>query len=255
MAVDFNGTTEFFGTTTLPITATPLTMAGWFRPQNIANNLTIMSISAAADNNQVFILVASGQVSGDPVQAVARGGATFDPVDTTTGFSADTWQHACAVFASDASRSVFLNGGSKATETASYTPSGLNRMSAGVWDRGSDIWHMNGRLAELGLWNVALTDDQVKMLAAGVSPLRVRPDALVRYWPMYDAASLVDYSGKSGDLTVTGSPSIADHAPVAPQWGFDIAPAYTIAAAPAGAIMNQFQSGNVGADLYNGTIL
>ena len=227
MAVLLNGSSEFFGSTSLPTTAVPLTMAGWFYSTDATVEGAILSITKSNDNNHAFILYADGATGGDPVQAVARGGA-FDPVPTTTGFTANTWHHACAVFASNSSRSVYIDGGSKGTETSTHTPSGVDRFSAGVWDRPTGIWHFPGRLAELGVWTVALTDNEVKMLAAGVSPLRVCPENLVRYYPCYNASVLENYSlGLVRDLTVTGSPSIADHAPVIPQWGFDTVPGYS----------------------------
>lgn len=82
---------------------------------------------------------------------------------------------------------------------------------------------LNGSLAEAAIWDVALTDDQMRMLAGRRCALRVRPDRLVAtggYWPFYGTGSPEpDLSGRGNNGTVTGA-VVADHAPVAPAFTF-----------------------------------
>ena len=76
---------------------------------------------------------------------------------------------------------------------------------------------MNGRLAEIAIWNAALTDDEVLSLSKGVSPLRVDPQNLVAYWPLYGNGSPEpNYVRNSTDLALTliNAPPQIDHAPV-----------------------------------------
>ena len=80
---------------------------------------------------------------------------------------------------------------------------------------------MAGRIAEAAIWNVALTDSEVQALASGVSPLRVRPESLQAYWPLFAVTgNAIDYSGKGNDLTDNGTVGVADHAPVGPMFAF-----------------------------------
>lgn len=51
--------------------------------------------------------------------------------------------------------------------------------------------YFDGDIAEAAIWNVALSDAEIAMLAKGLSPLRVRPASLVSYVPMNGAASPV----------------------------------------------------------------
>ena len=41
-----------------------------------------------------------------------------------------------------------------------------------------------GYLADVALWNIDLSDSDVAALAKGVSPLHIRPDYLIAYWPL-----------------------------------------------------------------------
>jgi hypothetical protein len=78
---------------------------------------------------------------------------------------------------------------------------------------------MNGRIAEAGIWNVALSDREVAALASGVHPARMRPDALVAYWPLWgDDSPELDWHPSGGTrypMTLTGTPTKANHAPIA----------------------------------------
>lgn len=247
------GGTEAFRADITPVTAAPFTVAGWGYCTNATSFQVVWSSGDTSVNNDYWFLAFSGNVAGDPIEFVARNTAT-QSAQTTTGYSLNTWHHVCAVETTSSSRSVYIDGGSKATNSVAQTPT-PTATALGRLERLSPTAFHNGRLGEFGLWSVALSDDQVRMLAAGASPFMVRPDALVAYWPGYRVSSLIDYSGQGNDLsTVVGSPSIADHAPVAPQWGFNTILPYAVAAPPAGAVMNQLQSSNIGADLYNGTI-
>lgn len=70
-----------------------------------------------------------------------------------------------------------------------------------------------GRLAECGIWNVALTDAEVATLAKGFAPPCVRRASLVAYYPMVrDTTSLKDlFSATANNLTLAGTTAVADH--------------------------------------------
>ena len=134
---------------------------------------------------------------------------------TTTGFTAGTWYSACAVFASATSRSAYINGGSKATDTTSRTETTLNETLIGAFVNNGPTYSQffGGGLADAAIWNVALSDAEVALLEV-MPPFAMRPDALVGYWPLFgDAASPEpDFSGRANTLTITGTTRL-DHPP------------------------------------------
>ena len=70
-------------------------------------------------------------------------------------------------------------------------------------------------IAALLGWDAALTDDEVAALAAGHSPLLIRPASLVAYWPLGGLSGDHDRDIVGGyDLTAYNSPTWADHPPV-----------------------------------------
>jgi len=97
----------------------------------------------------------------------------------------DVWNHVAAVFASSASRLAYLNGVAGTVNTTDVTPATTpDRTAIGVQIK-SDGSRSNGAtveyLSEAAIWNVALTAAEILQLAAGYSPLFVRPESLIAY--------------------------------------------------------------------------
>ena len=66
-------------------------------------------------------------------------------------------------------------------------------------------------IAEAAVWNVDLTDAEVAILAAGYSPLFVRPQFLVAYWSLFgDSSPEPDIIG-GYDMTLNNGPTQATH--------------------------------------------
>ncbi|MFS2087150.1 LamG-like jellyroll fold domain-containing protein, partial [Stenotrophomonas geniculata] len=77
-----------------------------------------------------------------------------------------TWNHALAVFASSTSRAAYLNGASKGTNVQSSSPTGVNRTTTSmVYVSAASSLFFPGDLAEVAMWNVALTDADAAILA------------------------------------------------------------------------------------------
>ncbi|MHA2079407.1 MAG: LamG-like jellyroll fold domain-containing protein, partial [Candidatus Thorarchaeota archaeon] len=170
------------------ITAEPFTMACWF---NIADNTNYHALMGLATESgggrewESFMLLAQGAVAGDPVRCWAYGTTdTGGPADTTTGYSVNTWHHACGVWTSDTSRAAFIDGGSKGTDStdvgdviAENTCIGAIYQYQGslVVDGPTD-----GRIANACIWNRALSDAEVEY--AYRNPWDLYQPVRPRYW-------------------------------------------------------------------------
>lgn len=188
----------------------PMSLGCWFNSDDAAAGQALISLSTAAANTNSLILYARGDVAGDPVQLNINDGAG-DTVNSTTGYSVNTWHHACGVIASATDRRVFIDGGSKATTTVSRSPT-VDRFSVGRFGGLASGSFMSGRIAEVALWNAALDDAEVAALGKGFCPLLIRPQSLVGYWPLFgNDASELDRWKNRYDLTVTGATK-GDHA-------------------------------------------
>ena len=235
-----DASSQYLNVATAAVTTTPCTLACWFYADDANSNNYLLAVGDGADfDYDLFAIRAVGGVD-DFIWATALAVGIGDQAKSTATYAANAWNHACGVFTSSTDRAAFLNGANKGTNATSVAPTGivLTRIGASpVTSGGSPFQLMSGRIAEAAIWNVALTDAEVAALARGVSPLRIRRASLQGYWPVYGTGSPEpDYSGTALHMTLTGTPAVADHAPVMPSWGLDLGwvGAFT-AAAPGGA--------------------
>lgn len=191
----------------------PFSMACWFNPANVTAYMGLM-VQGEAGGTDFHTLGAFGQVAGDPIVAYSGGSGAESNSVTSTSFVANTWQHACGVWASNASRSSYLNGGGKGTDTATRSVSSLTTtFMGGHRVGGTTFGPLNGSIAEAAIWNVALSDAEVLSLSKGISPRVVQPKGLVAYWPLYGRiTSEPDLVGNFA-FTMNGTMSQAAHVP------------------------------------------
>lgn len=163
--------------------------------QFIAGVLTSGSI------NNYWALELDG--GGHPVATTrTTGNATAQAAVTISDTT--TWHHLCFVSSANNSRSIYVDGANKVTETTSRTPSGVNLTQAGL--AGDSTLDANLKIAHLSVWSVALSDGEVATLAAGALPFTVEPANLVDYYPLGSNASPeTDYGSLNHSLTVTGA--------------------------------------------------
>lgn len=211
---------------TPPVTAQPLTMACWFYPIGDFWNV-LVGIGTAGSNNNRYSLGATNNANGSLVSAQSRSSIN-GIAQTTSGFTRNTaWYHACAVFTSNTSRAAYLNGGSKGTNSTNVSISTPSALYVGD-NMGYVPNAVDGHIAEVAMWNVALTDAEVLQLAQGARTTDIRRDNLVLYVPILGDSTEYDFSGNGYNLTVANSPAVADHVPLGPQFGYDTLIPYTV---------------------------
>ncbi len=207
MAISFNGSTDYLEATYSM--SYPFTMAVWFRPSSttLSGNMLAAGNVAGTDND-VMALQAAGATSGDPVRLfLTVDGGNTTSTDTTTGYSANVWQHAAATGLSASNRAVYLNGGSKATSAVSRGMTGLDCLTLGARRSGGVITAFYvGQLAEAAVWSLALSDDEILQLSRGVAPESIRPNSLRFYAPL--VRDIKDVYG--APFTINGT-SVAEH--------------------------------------------
>jgi hypothetical protein len=166
-------------------TASPLTLAAWIRPTATGGNQTAVSVHASSNSDRCSIGVTSSATRKIRAPHVNDGGAA-QTLESTASFTDGQWCHACGVFTSTASRTVYLNGGSSASGTTNIgSLSAFNTTLVGAnIASGSIGTYFNGDIAEVGIWNAALTAAEVASLAKGMTCDKVRPESLVFYAPL-----------------------------------------------------------------------
>ena len=212
MARDFTAASSQYLKHSVAIVSHPFTVSGWFYANDADNAYSLWSMGDEGGAN-TYGLQLEGSAAGDKVNFWAYATQSdYKQAYTTSGFSAVTWHHACGVLDSSRNLAVYLDGGNKGTNTPTTgVPSSLDNTVIGalVYVNPSPAQCFDGYLAEVACWSAVLTDAEVAILAAGYSPLFVRPQSLVAYWPLIGRTSPeIDIVG-GYNMTLTNAPTVA----------------------------------------------
>jgi concanavalin A-like lectin/glucanase superfamily protein len=144
--------------------------------------------------------------------AVSDGLAATTLCPGVTNVVAGPWYHFCGVQnATDIF--VYLNGAQDGTNANQRSMSNtVTALQLGKF--AVDNLPLDGRLAEVGIWNTPLTAGQVASLASGVSPQLVQAANLRGYWPLCGVASPEPDFASGNQATINGTvPAGLVHAP------------------------------------------
>lgn len=192
--------------TTSPVSGGVMTLATWVLPELFANSDIFFCIGNASDHYIRLEFNSAGNVRFK----IYDGGG--DQADSTTTMTLNTWHHACGVINSTSDRAVFLDGGSKGTDTALNNPTSLDRICFGARYLSTIGQYADCRVAEAGIWDAALSDEEVASLAEGYAPFLIKPENLVAYWPLVRDEDQDIVGGY--DLTANNAPTVTEHPPL-----------------------------------------
>lgn len=195
----------------------PLSVSGWIRPSTSDVQCAWTVLPSSGSGDMLYLGLDASLIP----EVIIRESLAQSSASGPTNGALNTWQQIGGVFKSTSLAAV-LDGvvgtpvaHTKAPSTLAKTT--INNASFGV----------NGRTAEWAVWNVELTAAEwASLYAAGplaVSPLLVRPDALVAYWRLLEDDDDRDLVG-SYHLTPSFVSGYAQHPPViapsAPRFTF-----------------------------------
>ena len=190
----------------------PLTFSAWVRPDDRGSQIAVASGSGSGTSKQISL----GCGGSGKFQARMKGGGATSSVLYEN--SNTTWFHILGSFEASDDVKLYVNGSVDGTNTASnnisdFADSDEFWIGTGVLS-GTNItsrtWE--GGIAEVAAYAAELTAGEISALAAGFSPLLVRPPALVGYWPLGGpyAPTTIDPVG-SNTLTANGGASAESH--------------------------------------------
>lgn len=198
-----------------PVSGPPLTLAIRAKATSFTANPYYFTLAEAAASRWFSISVGLSGSNG-LIRAIQSDNTTTAIAEHGTAAATGNWLHCVAVFAGTGSRSINYNNLTKVTETTvvgSITPGLLTIGAYRDGSFGSSNW-ADGDLAEAAVWDVALTDDEQAAYMRGVSPLLIRPQSLLGYWPLIDgSAPDLDRWRNRYDLTPVNTPTMGEHPP------------------------------------------
>lgn len=193
----------------------PITMSCWLKPTSFATAQSFFGVDTAGAvpwlrlgaeaNASCYCQHYDGTNQGDSIAAAT--------------LSLNTWAHLAGIFLTTSSRTSYLNGVVSPVNTVSVAGVTATRAVVGQI---INLVPANAVIAECAMWNIALSAADMLQLAAGVSPLHVRPDALIYFAPLYGLGTPEPEFVGRRSLTVTGA-TAALHPTIYAPSSFDVA--------------------------------
>lgn len=180
-------------------------MSFWFYPTNSGVQF---SLGGIGDTGTDFSWAWLSRTSANRMRMYK---STAIYAETLNTVNVNAWNHVYGYSAGNNYREVRLNGGTLYTNTT-FTSSGNGSFNCiNIIDKLA-AWDFAGRLAECGFWAAQLSVDEQLALAAGFSPMMIKPQSLARYWPFQN--SRADWRNGSTLSLISGSHGYTSHAKV-----------------------------------------
>lgn len=196
MAYSFAAGTQYLRTTPQTLFTYPFTMNLWFRITSLGTqkNLVMMENSINGERFAFFVSTANNLIFA----AVDVNGPIQNSISSVT---ANTWNMATAVCSSSTSRTIYLNNANATVSTTNRVPTLPTRIMMGAQWNGSVVTpNMLGDIAEVGIWNQALSTQDIASLYRGTKPSYVKPQNLKNYYPL-----IRDITNHNGTHTVNNN--------------------------------------------------
>jgi hypothetical protein len=213
MAYDFNGTSHYMWTThdgsssASPLTSLPLTIACWFKvfTSSFPKSTSRVLLEFGNGTTGYRLVIPANQTFLRAVHFISAGAQPADTI-ASPSFPPDAWVFGAAIFASNASRSVFACypfGGdlivNQNTNTQSLGSATISRFSIGAASALTTNY-FDGSVAEVGVWNAALNTQDLLSIGRGVAYSKVRPNSLVLYAPLIRNTNTLFYKQSLASL-------------------------------------------------------
>lgn len=221
MARDFPGTSGNYisasETSAIDITGSAITVSAWVKPDTFptwGNFVSKYSLGGGVGTLQYLLRhTSSGLIS------FYIGDGSFDLATGATVLSTSVWSHIAGVKdgVGTSTLRVYLNGTQDGVADSNRSLANLTSgLGLGGSSDGQEL--IDGLMAEVAIWNIALSTGELAALAKGVPAQVIRPSNLKGYWPLHGVGSSErDYSGLGTHATITGTVAAGTrHPPVTP---------------------------------------
>jgi len=183
--------------------AVPLTLHARFAVNHsTASTHVLFSVDTTSGNNRHIL-----QSNPTPAIAAVSNAGSGAQVSTGPTITSNVWSSGVGRFSATNSRLSYLDGSAGTVNTGNATVT-FNQLLIAATTNASPTNHFNGDLADVAVWDVALTADEITSLAKGFKPCRIRPQSLRTYVPLI--RNIQDLRGVVS-LTATNGPTVADH--------------------------------------------
>jgi hypothetical protein len=203
MARTFNGTNQYLSTASSPVLNVPMSIAGFGKTTAVGGRAVVSVGESGAGTHRHQM-----QITTQFITATTVGSAGVISAVSSVAAASNQWTHACAVFSNSSSRIIYVNGTNTGNDAVNNITNNANAIYVGARNSNGVGAYFTGDIAEVGIWNAALTAAEIASLAKGMTCDKIRPQNLVFYAPL--VRDLID---AKGGLTITNNntATVANH--------------------------------------------
>lgn len=208
MSYSFNGTSSYMArTASLPFTGPSASIALWVKNAVLTGIRTtyVQLLASSAGTNAVRLGHGTTNL-GSAEHRTTANGVGLANANSANIMVANTWTHVAGVYSNGSLRSVFVNNVkfSDTTVVGAYSAT-INTLRLGNHNSSpSDTEWLNGLLAYVGLWNVALTDSDITALQTA-APDVAQSTGLAAYYSFATDKGSSTYADDVGTYNLTNN--------------------------------------------------
>lgn len=213
MAISLNGSTQYLRRSSAVLTGIPLTMTALVKKNSLTTDTCILYTELQSNNSYIGLFARSTAVNSNMIQGIISYTAVGSVAWNGSTYSTGDWNFVAIRCISTTSRDIWYNQTKTSNTTSQSFISNMDEFVIGRWDHSSPTLYFDGAIAEVGCWNIDLSDDEMIALSRGYSPSMIRNQNLVAYYPLggiYGKNSN-DYWKNSYIMTEYGTPTYTDH--------------------------------------------
>jgi len=165
----------------------PFTLSCWFFPTSTTGEQDLVFAKNVGANNGYWL-----GTSGTSIRAATWNGSVGTSATIPSAITINRWNHAAARFVSNTQRVVQINGGlgQSNNDNSNQTTQVIDELSIGSADFAGR--YFNGYIAHVAIWNESIINADNATLGRGASPLYIRRQNLVAYWPMVNPGQQIN---------------------------------------------------------------
>lgn len=205
MAYEFLSSSSRYLSASAPVSGVPMTITALFYVTTVAASQIVSVVEANGTHRNQIQIGANASAS-----IFSQGSLTNQIVTTSITVATNTWYHYAGVFTNNSSRTAYINAANSSTGTVNVGSQNIpTQINIGARSVSNVVaQYLNGRIAEVGVWNTALTLSEIQSLAKGMTCDKIRPQNLNFYAPL-----IRDLQDTKGGLIITphNGPIVAAH--------------------------------------------
>ncbi len=165
----------------------PWSMSGWLRPSSAMHDHCLFSLVDLSSNNDYWYwkLNSTASLATGSQAAIRDGSGVYINPDSSRAWVVNEWVHMVMTCDNDGDIVAYLDGVSDSA-ASSKTPDNIDAMAIGALVSSTSYDHTGGDISQCALWDSVLTQEECLALSRGASPLKIRPEELNCYWPLWE---------------------------------------------------------------------